>query len=225
MQTCYACQNPPTTNEHIPPKCLFPERKDVADGVDLRRNLITVPSCTEHNLQKSGDDEYLLYVLSTNLLVNATAQAQWTKLKRAVERRPALWKSMSSNSEDVEVMDSHTGNIHEAAQMDLNGVRFQKSLELIALGVYRHHFGVRWGGNIRVHPDFVAFPHEPNVTDIDVNRFVVAICAEKLFSSAPRHCDNQDVFWYQVCEPEDRFCCLIRLSFYEGCTATAFLER
>ncbi|MFZ3066352.1 MAG: hypothetical protein WA277_13845 [Nitrospirota bacterium] len=222
MQTCYACQNHATTREHIPPQCLFPEAKDAA-GVDHRRNLITVPSCTEHNLHKSGDDEYLLHVLSTNLQSNPIAQTQWTKLKRAIKRRPALWNSMRSNIEDVKVMGSHTGKIYEPVQMGLDGTRFQSSLKLIALGVYCHHFGKRWEGSIHVHSDFVAFPHEPNMADIDANKVLIFNSAEKLFASAPRYGDNQDIFWYQVYEPENRFRCVIRLGFYKGCTATAFL--
>ena len=225
VQTCYACQNPATTKEHIPPLCLFPERKDIIDDVDNRRNLITVPSCKEHNCNKSGDDEYLLYVLSTNLPANAIAQAQWTKLKRAVERRPVLWNSMCNNSKDVEVVDSHTSKMYEAVQMDLDGPRFTKSLELIVLGVYYHRFGKRWGSNIRVHADFVDFPYEQTKAEIDANRMLVFNCAEKLFTSIPRYGDNQDVFWYQVYEPENSFRFLIRIGFFGGCTITAFLGK
>ena len=65
MTQCYMCSAESVTTEHIPPKCIFPEKKDLADGRDYRRNLITVPSCADHNLHKSGDDEYLLYVLVT----------------------------------------------------------------------------------------------------------------------------------------------------------------
>lgn len=223
MQTCYACQNPDTTREHIPPLCLFPERK-YTDSIDYRRNLIRVPSCEKHNLQKSRDDEYLLYVLIMNLQANAIAQTQWTKLNRAVKRRPALLNSMYNNSKDVKVMDSHTGKIYEAVQMDLDGPRFIRLLELIALGVYYYHFGKRWVGSIRVHPDFVDFPYEQNKAEIDANRMLVFNCAKKLFASTPRHGENQDVFWYQVYEPEDHHLrCLIRLAFYDKCTATALL--
>lgn len=222
MQTCYACQNYATTREHIPPRCLFPEVKDTA-GADHRCNLITVPSCTEHNLHKSGDDEYLLYVLCTNLSANAIAQTQWTKLKRAINYRPTLWNTMRSNVEDVKVMDSHIGKIYKDVQMGLDGTRFQRSLELIALGVHCHHFRERWEGSIHVHSDFVDFPQEPNAADIKDNRVLIFNRAEELFASTLRYGDNQDIFWYQVCEPENRFRCVIRLGFYEGCNATAFL--
>lgn len=223
MQTCYACSNRPTTSEHVPPKCLFPEQKD--SGADYRCNLITVPSCEEHNLDKSEDDEYLLNVLSTNLLANAIAQAQWAKLKRAVKRGPARWNSMCNDSKDVEVTDSQTGKKHAAIQMNLEDLRFTKSLELVTLGVYYHHFGNRWEGNIRVHADFVDFPCEPNKEEIDYNRMLLFNCAKELFSNVPRHGKNQDVFYYQVCEPENSFRYLIRIGFYEGCTVTAFLGK
>lgn len=53
--TCYMCDLSATSVEHVPPKCMFPEFKDAK--VDLRRKLITVPSCDDHNAKKSRDDE------------------------------------------------------------------------------------------------------------------------------------------------------------------------
>jgi hypothetical protein len=95
MHTCYACGNSATSDEHVPPKCLFPETKDTPDGTDLRRNLFTVPSCEEHNTHKSGDDEYLFFVLAMNLPANHVANLQVSsKIARAVARRPKLVESM-----------------------------------------------------------------------------------------------------------------------------------
>ena len=59
--TCYMCTSAATSVEHVPPRCLFPEQKDLPIGVDLRKQLITVPSCDIHNSRKSKDDEYLFY--------------------------------------------------------------------------------------------------------------------------------------------------------------------
>src|SRR5207249_7535044 len=56
---CYMCDRQATSHEHVPPKCIFPERKDT-DGQDLRAQLITVPSCDIHNSKKSKDDESLM---------------------------------------------------------------------------------------------------------------------------------------------------------------------
>jgi hypothetical protein len=56
------CDSLATSSEHVPPKCFFPEKKDLPREVDLRKNLFKVPSCDAHNSQKSHDDEYFFYV-------------------------------------------------------------------------------------------------------------------------------------------------------------------
>lgn len=57
---CYfqACTTAASTKEHVPPKAFFPK--------DKRDQLITVPSCPEHNSQKSGDDMYALAQICMN---------------------------------------------------------------------------------------------------------------------------------------------------------------
>ena len=52
------CDRNAVSSEHVPPKNLFPEQKDV--GKDYRQYLITVPSCEIHNNHKSKDDEFLI---------------------------------------------------------------------------------------------------------------------------------------------------------------------
>lgn len=223
MGSCYACPRHAETWEHVPPACLFPKRKDAIGGADLRRNLIGVPACKQHNLCKAKDDEYLLYVLSLNIPSNSTAQAQvQTKLIRAIGYRPDLANAMFNNVEEVRVMDSHTGRVHEAVQVELDGARFQRTLELIALGVYRYHFGKRWRGPLTAQADFLGYPGAPDVAEIDAARVILFSLAQELFEGSARHGDNPEVFWYQVVEPRESLRCVIRLVFYGGCTVTAF---
>lgn len=56
-ETCYMCEAAPTSREHVPPKCLFPESKDV-NGQNFRENLITVPSCDIHIEEIFSADEH-----------------------------------------------------------------------------------------------------------------------------------------------------------------------
>ena len=42
---CCICEATATSVEHVPPRCLFSEQKDLPGGVDLRKQFITVPSC------------------------------------------------------------------------------------------------------------------------------------------------------------------------------------
>jgi hypothetical protein len=69
--SCYMCESVGTTREHSPPRCLFPESKDLEDRANLRKNLITVPSCADHNPRLSKDDEYFLVIAASNLEGNA----------------------------------------------------------------------------------------------------------------------------------------------------------
>src|SRR6266576_4429106 len=81
---CYMCDKPATSHEHVPPKCIFPERKDTG-GEDLRDQLMTVPSCDEHNTRKSKDDEFLMVSLAGILGNNSIGYRQkFTKVNRAI---------------------------------------------------------------------------------------------------------------------------------------------
>lgn len=73
-QTCYMCEAPGPTREHVPPQRLFPEQKDTVDGHDRRKNLITVPSCELHNTKKSHEDQYFIFVLESHFLVNEVGE-------------------------------------------------------------------------------------------------------------------------------------------------------
>src|SRR4051794_39607737 len=56
---CYFCgQVADGGVEHVPPRNLFPEKKDLpAESPDYRKELITVPSCRKHNEKMSDVDQ------------------------------------------------------------------------------------------------------------------------------------------------------------------------
>jgi len=225
LDRCFACRNPATTREHVPPLCLFPETKNAEGGRDLRRNLIAVPACVDHNLAKSTDDEYFRWVVSTNVAANhvGTWQAV-TKVARAHGRRPALGQSILEGAKNVTVVDSRTGLEYSTAEAPLDGARFTRVLDLVALGVYRHHFGESWSGTVRVHPDFIADIGPEWTTDVDTARIVLFEVADRLFAPETKRGDNPDIFWYQVHESRMPDQCQMRLAFYSGCTATALFR-
>ena len=37
IETCYMCDEIATSKEHVPPKCIFPEKKDIGEDNFLRR--------------------------------------------------------------------------------------------------------------------------------------------------------------------------------------------
>ena len=88
IKTCYMCDQPVTSREHVPPKCIFPEKKDLPKGFDFRKNLIKVPSCDEHNSHKSMDDEYLMFVLASSPHGNKHKNLHFErKVMRAINSR------------------------------------------------------------------------------------------------------------------------------------------
>lgn len=223
LDTCYACDSPATTREHVPPQGLFPKAKDSLAGVDLRRNLITVPSCAAHNLEKSRDDVYFEWVICCNLPANSVAKRQIeTKLSRAIRRDPSLLSMIDKDSKDVVVVDSHSGQEHEATEETLDGARFEKVIDLIARGLFRHHYGESWLGPVRVVPDFIDFPDEPDQATLRERRIALFNLAMRSFATCERHGANPDVFWFQARDGEGGCRCVMRLAFYGACTATAF---
>lgn len=108
---CYHCGQIATSDEHCPPKTLFPKLKDSPDGQDYRKNLLTVRSCDTHNTEKSKEDEYLLYVLVMCLPSNEVAKNQYlTKVKRAIDRRPKLLERLLFKTKESSLQNSFQVN-------------------------------------------------------------------------------------------------------------------
>src|SRR3990170_4856618 len=90
VETCYMCERNAVTREHVPAKCFFPKDGETSSS-DLRKNLVTVPSCDLHNSSKSKDDEYVCFVLAASLDVNPLgADFSGKRIVRAVGKRPSI---------------------------------------------------------------------------------------------------------------------------------------
>jgi hypothetical protein len=84
LRTCYACDQPATSKEHVPPKSFFPKAH--------RTNLITVPSCSKHNHDNSKDVEYTRNVISAHYGTNQLAQHLFSgEVTRSFGRSPRLF--------------------------------------------------------------------------------------------------------------------------------------
>lgn len=222
--TCYACFREQTSVEHVPPRNFFPKKGDVDDGRNYRIDLITVPSCDEHNSEKSRDDEFLRMVFCSALGANSVAQLLATKpVARSIQRRPALASSMFMDARDVDVVDSATGQVHEAALAPLDRPRFNRALELMARGLFRHHFEAPWLDTVRVHYELGATDDPEIERHQQPLRMELRDRTNRVFAGAPRHGANPDVFFYQVREDGDGFA--FRMTFYGGVRVIASLPR
>jgi hypothetical protein len=222
--TCYMCDKKAQGVEHVPPRCLFPEKKDLPEGVDLRKQLITVSACDEHNTSKSQDDEYLLYLLVINLPANETAKSQFfTKIMRSIQRNPNLIKKFMANPHPVIAVDKETGQAHHTVAVNVDDARLDSALEHIARALYFHHFKNQWLGSVRTQPDFLLASLDPEKGQ-ERNRlgeYMVA-AADQLFSGIDFHGENPDVFKYQVLEGNENVHKLMRLHFYNRCRVSVF---
>jgi hypothetical protein len=157
---CYFCGQAATSREHVPPLCIFPEAKD-SFGKDHRKNLITVPSCDEHNLKKSKDDEFLMACVTATVGNNGAAYIQTnTKLRRAFERNEKrLFKTAIAEPKDA-IWKSPAGKEFPilVGQPDLP--RLCRVLDHVARGLYFHVNQNPFRGKCRLLVDWVKYPDD-----------------------------------------------------------------
>ncbi len=186
--TCYMCDSVGTSREHAPPACLFPSAQEI--GRDLRRNLITVPSCDRHNSLKSKDDEYLRAVIVMTAVQNKVGQHQFFgKLLPAVARRPHAYKSFFTDKGTV------AKGKDRALQIDRK--RFNNCIDHLARAIFFDAFERKWQLPISIispnlfsgiHSDQIV-PHPPTE---------IATAASKQFlGGEPIKGENPEVFKYR----------------------------
>jgi len=204
------CNAPATGDEHVPPQCLFPEKKDIP-GLNLRKNLISVSACDTHNSKKSKDDEYLLFVLVTHFDNNPIAFHHFaSKSLRAITRRPSLISIYENETKDIVLNGQMT------SAFKINRTRIDRELDHIARGLYFHEFERPWTKRINIHsPVMFAL----NRADADsISRIIqnMASFASMLFNRTPKKGDNPEVFWYQLYTAPDKNSLVVKMCFYQG---------
>lgn len=156
-ELCYWCSKPATSKEHVPPKCLFPKIKDAPDLGDQRKELITVPSCDQHNSEKSADDQYLMCILSVNILNNSTAERHVkSKIIRALERSPYLMSQCFGTNIDIAISEDGGRTLQPSKAIKVDDDRLHTCLEHIARALYFHIFNDRPAGRVQCTPEFLA---------------------------------------------------------------------
>lgn len=202
------CEAPATTTEHAPPKCFFPEFKDV--GIDVRKQLITVPACDDHNLRRSQDDEYSMLVVVAHFETNGLARSQFqTKCIRSLRRGRGPLPGLVRSAVETSVGGRRTGAI------DISRERFDRVMDHTCRALYWHNTHRRlhqplviWSPIFRAE-SFDAFPPYAEM----------AFGARQLLRDAPRQGENPKAFWYQWREGRDSV--LFRLHYYEGASVYA----
>ncbi|MPQ49101.1 hypothetical protein GCQ56_19045 [Marinifilum sp. N1E240] len=211
-EKCYMCNRYATSNEHVPPKCLFPEKKDTR-GINFRKELITVPSCDIHNLLKSDDDEFLMLSLSGLLKNNPIGSFhQRTKANRALKRK-------NKNFIEKEILRNHRlktistpkGKTITVSFGNPNNQRLNHCLEHIAFGLYYHEFKKTFEGELRLILEFLEYEDENIQT---FKKFLKERFAVETELNTEFKGENPEVFYYQFHKPDEFGLIGMKMVFY-----------
>lgn len=130
---CYMCDMPGATREHVPPLSFFP--------AGHRMNLITVPSCTEHNSKYSKDVEYVRNVIVQNSGNNSIAmEFLIDKVVRSYERSPKLKQRTFEKRFPYKVQEQDS----MIYKVDL--LRLSLVMQAVAYAIYFKDFGKSFTG-------------------------------------------------------------------------------
>ena len=193
------CDSRATGDEHVPPKCIFPE-KDI-----YRKNLITVPSCDEHNSKKSKNDEYFKFIVTAVENKNELADEVFGSVMRSFEHRPNLIDAFIPNLQPIRI-----GGI-ETAGFTLDYLRFTDSMAAIVRGLFFHEYGNKLNHKI----SGAAFP-QMRTEDYKQMPFVKSIFNAELKLPANYIGKNPRVFQYAFNSSQSGKTEMCRLRFYEA---------
>lgn len=208
---CYMCESESISREHAPPLCLFPEEKDMADGKNYRKNLITVPACADHNLKKSHNDEYLHLIIINGYFNNPLANKQFkTKLTRAFSRRPALLTALHSEKFPVTVDGIPT------VAVSIDRKRFERSIDMIMRALYYHVYQQHLSMKIRIHtPLLVNIEDGPAHKAYElVKKYCFAV--RTYLEDKQRYGENPEIFWFKIDRNQMKNLVSCHMQFYGG---------
>ncbi len=208
MKECYYCGKIATSKEHIPPKCLFP---DHIPGKDYRKNLITVKSCFEHNLEKSSDDEYLLFILTFNTKANEIPVKHLSKkISRAINNPRKSFRSFLRKPKRILYRDSKSGLIVPTYTYEIDVERYEKILKQIAIGLYYYKYKNIFNGEIQV----IVNGALSGVSEkINQRQMEISSTFDSVFSVIKYKGENKEIFKYKIIKNNNII--FLKYVFYE----------
>jgi hypothetical protein len=205
MPECYLCDEPAVGVEHVPPKCLFPKAKDLPKGVDLRKNLMTVPSCDAHNSEKSCDDVYFQNVITSCDCINDVGREHYRRqMRRQHKHTTSILARFAQRALSVDNRFAHKVEIE----------RLDNFAEHLGHALYFAHFLNRWPGELGWVPEFLSRLTDPDPAT-EQTRLELIKLNDLEFRDEPHYGENPKVFSYQVIKIAEHY--KMRLHFYEGC--------
>lgn len=229
---CYCCEKTATTKDHIPPKCFFPEKKHLPNNSsDYRRNLITVPSCSEHNNFRSHDDEYTAAVIamsSENNLALAILKSKWIKV--LLRNEGSLGKRIFAQAQPVRTIHQHNKLLipRETLAITYELERIENVIKSIARGIYYLELQNKWVDDIDIIIPKALYKNLKPRQDINkwetINQCFIRLTAHEQFELTKKG-SNPDIFYYQFFKLEKNSDYMIRIVFYNYFVIFAILKK
>jgi len=133
----YCGQTKPVTDDHVPPKNLFPKPRP--------SDLITVPICDECNCGTSTDDEYFRLVVSMQFRAaqHPDAQRVLSAVYRSLERPEArgLRIAFLNRVREVSLISRLGLYVGKTGVYEVDHPRLERVAERIVRGLFFHHTG------------------------------------------------------------------------------------
>lgn len=206
------CRCEATSREHVPPRNLFPEKKDL--GEEHRKDLVTVPSCELHNSAKSHEDEFLMVSLVGIIGNNSLGyRHRLTKVDRAVKRSAnRLLDRVFTKKKTTYTFKLHDNKFIDVIWGTPDVKRLHRCFDHIARGIHFHHFGRRFEGTVKLLLGYLFHDESEARTWSDFIRDR----SELDLVGKPRIGENPEVFYFQVTDYDEFGLFLIKLCFYGG---------
>lgn len=207
--SCYACSAPSVDFDHVPPRSFFPK-------YGMQRQLLSVPSCAEHNQNQSGVDEYLKNILvGTASIPNSAVRASSV---RGVARLAGL---MESQIPRYGLSKDSTGKVVVDPSPFVDWDLMVAGIEKIARGIYFHHHSYQRKllGRLSVAPHFLGV--DP-AAEPELKQAIEAQLSEteKKLATQPVFGDYPDIFKYQILEDVEMT--VISMTFFGDRIAMVF---
>jgi hypothetical protein len=187
---CYCCDKPAVgQGDHVPPMKLFPK------GLFSNTKPIIVPSCPEHNQEKSKSDEYLKFILTSSSeripsdVLESTARGVIRHIK--MDSKNLLEFGVERKEGEVFVNNSAPVNLGLLTE----------ALEKIARGIYFYHSNGerKLLGHLTVCPIFVGV--DPSASSDERERLTsVEFLTKQDMEKLEMFGQFKELFSYQVIE-------------------------
>lgn len=200
--TCYCCEKPAIgQGDHVPPMSLFPK------GAFSNMEPMIVPSCAEHNQERSQSDEYLKFVL--------TSSSDFASKDALGGTVRGLTRHIENNSQSLHKfgIERNGQEVFIDRSAPINFELLNEALKKVARGIYFHHSNgekkllgtltvlpIFLGINILASPEVredLMLIHNDTKTEMEKFKMLGAF---------------QEIFSYQVIENNDMI--IINMKFY-----------